>query len=893
MKKEMLINVLQPEECRIAIVEDGILEELYVERTGQESYVGNIYKGRIVNIEPGIQAAFVDFGVGRNGFLHVSDVEPTYYRHIEGFSDAEASEDDWGGGSRSESRQHEPRNEGGEGRTFRPRTEGGRGDGGRRDGPRRGGERRGGRGPSQDNERRRQIVDELKKDLLESGFGVDNEGETAAPPQEESRDGETTSGKEQRGRRRRRGQGPGRGGRQVTDRQETPTQGETSPTASRTDGGNEGGENTASHERTETPQSPDAPPPSMESQSRFSFPGDEPEISPPSLGAGSDEDELLFTPRKPVAAPQQTIVPVETSGPIISSSSAPVAPKVVEILEEDAIIFRSRPTSHREQLGVVQDIETEIVETHSKVIISRPVVEQATLEEIGDNLGFSRESATPLEETQSDDATAEPAEGQEASENGERPQGGRRDRNDRGDRRGPPMRGGPRDGGDRGRGGPRMRGRDAGRTGSGRPKPSIQEIFKRGQEVVVQVIKEGIGSKGPTLSTYVSIAGRFLVLMPGLNRVGISRKILDEGARRRLRDVFNQLRPPKGLGFIIRTAGVDKTKTELQRDLVYLSRLWQVVARRIKKTKSPAEVYQESDMITRTIRDTFTTDIDTIWVDEKRACEHAQEFLQFVMPQHADRIKHFEDPEPLFHRYGLEEEIAKINLKKVPLPHGGSIVIEQTEALVAIDVNSGNFRTDSNNAEETAFQMNMAAAKEIARQLRLRDLGGVIVNDFIDMREEKHRRTVERALRDAMSRDRARTKVLRISGFGIIEMTRQRIRPSLRRSVFHDCPFCNGISYVKTSESMSLDVIRLIQLASCRNYISNVRLRVADGVANFLLNKKRRVVSELEAAGNMEVEIFGAHGVPPEMLEIQCFDPHGNEVRINPYAEIPPARIRR
>lgn len=438
-----------------------------------------------------------------------------------------------------------------------------------------------------------------------------------------------------------------------------------------------------------------------------------------------------------------------------------------------------------------------------------------------------------------------------------------------------------------------MRGRDAGRTGSGRPKPSIQEIFKRGQEVIVQVIKEGIGSKGPTLSTYVSIAGRFLVLMPGLDRVGISRKILDEGARRRLRDVFNQLRPPKGLGFIIRTAGVDKTKTELQRDLVYLSRLWQVVARRIKKTKSPAEVYQESDMITRTIRDTFTTDIDTIWVDEKRACEHAQEFLQFVMPQHADRIKHFEDPEPLFHRYGLEEEIAKINLKKVPLPHGGSIVIEQTEALVAIDVNSGNFRTDSNNAEETAFQMNMAAAKEIARQLRLRDLGGVIVNDFIDMREEKHRRTVERALRDAMSRDRARTKVLRISGFGIIEMTRQRIRPSLRRSVFHDCPFCNGISYVKTSESMSLDVIRLIQLASCRNYISNVRLRVADGVANFLLNKKRRVISELEAAGNMEVEIFGAHGVPPEMLEIQCFDPHGNEVRINPYAEIPPARIRR
>lgn len=897
MKKEMLINVLQPEECRIAIVEDGILEELYVERTGQESYVGNIYKGRIVNIEPGIQAAFVDFGVGRNGFLHVSDVEPTYYRHIEGFSDVEASEDDWGGGSRSESRQQEPRTEGGEGRSFRPRTEGGRGDGGRRDGPRRGGERRGGRGPSQDNERRRQIVDELKKDLLESGFGVENEGETVAPPQEETRDGEAPSGKEQRGRRRRRGQGPGRGGRQVGDRQEptaqveSTAQGEPTSNAFKTEGDSDSGNNSANEGSAINP-SQDNTPPSMESQSRFSLPGDEPEISPPSMGAGSDEDELLFTPRKPISTPQQTIVPVETSGPIISSSSAAVTPKVVEILEEDAIIFRSRPSSQREQQGALPGFEAEIVETHSQVIVSRPIVEQSDLDVIGENLGFGRDSEVSAEETQSQEESPQQTDVQDGSESGERPQP-RRDRNDRGDRRGPPMRGGPRDGGDRGRGGPRMRGRDAGRTGSGRPKPSIQEIFKRGQEVIVQVIKEGIGSKGPTLSTYVSIAGRFLVLMPGLNRVGISRKILDEGARRRLRDVFNQLRPPKGLGFIIRTAGVDKTKTELQRDLVYLSRLWQVVARRIKKTKSPAEVYQESDMITRTIRDTFTTDIDTIWVDEKRACEHAQEFLQFVMPQHADRIKHFEDPEPLFHRYGLEEEIAKINLKKVPLPHGGSIVIEQTEALVAIDVNSGNFRTDSNNAEETAFQMNMAAAKEIARQLRLRDLGGVIVNDFIDMREEKHRRTVERALRDAMSRDRARTKVLRISGFGIIEMTRQRIRPSLRRSVFHDCPFCNGISYVKTSESMSLDVIRLIQLASCRNYISSVRLRVSDGVANFLLNKKRRVISELEAAGNMEVEIFGAHGVAPEMLEIQCFDPHGNEVRINPYAEIPPARIRR
>ncbi len=894
----MLINVLQPEECRIAIVEDGILEELYVERTGQESYVGNIYKGRIVNIEPGIQAAFVDFGVGRNGFLHVSDVEPTYYRHIEGFSETEASEEDWGrGSSRSENRP-----EGGEKRPFRSRMERpgagqdpGRRAGGRRDGGGRGERRGSNRGPSQGNDRRRQIVDELRKDLLESGVGIENEP-GASIPAEESVEG-SQAPKDQRGRRRRRGQGEtrneGRMGRQLGENQTNPSQ-EGTPRNSDAQPEDNFPEGIPQHndQQSQDQDRPGAnPPPAMESQSRISRPGNEPEITPPSLGAGSEEDELLFTPRRQSPVSHQTVVPVEGHQPLVSSSSAPVSPKVVEELEEDALIFRTRTTVPSHTI-IEQSGASESVQTHSKVVISQPVYVESLEEDIANHLGFTRRSDSQ-ELAQVQRVEVPPTEatlGGEVSSSVEppfpRPERGNRE--ERGDRR--PPRGGDREGGDRG---PARRGRDAGRTVTDRPKPSIQDIFKRGQEVLVQVIKEGIGSKGPTLSTYVSIAGRYLVLMPGLDRVGISRKILDESARRRLRLVFNQLRPPKGLGFIIRTAGVDKTKTELQRDLVYLSRLWQVVARRIKKTKSPAEVYQESDMITRTIRDTFTTDIDTIWVDEKRACEHAQEFLQFVMPQQADKIKHFEDNEPLFHRYGLEEEIAKINLKKVPLPHGGSIVIEQTEALVAIDVNSGNFRTDSNNAEETAFQINMAAAREIARQLRLRDLGGVIVNDFIDMSEEKHRRTVERALRDAMGRDRARTKVLRISGFGIIEMTRQRIRPSLRRAVFQDCPFCAGISYVKTSESMSLDVIRLIQLASCRNYISNVRIRVADGVANFLLNKKRRIISELEVNGNMQVEIFGAHGVASEMLEVQCFDPHGNEVRINPYAEIPAPRPRR
>jgi ribonuclease E len=423
-----------------------------------------------------------------------------------------------------------------------------------------------------------------------------------------------------------------------------------------------------------------------------------------------------------------------------------------------------------------------------------------------------------------------------------------------------------------------------GRPGAGRPTPLIQDIFKRGQEVLVQVIKEGIGTKGPTLSTYISIAGRYLVLMPGLNRIGVSRKISDEEQRRRLREILNDLQPPKGLGFIIRTAGLDRTKKELQRDLAYLSRLWQVVVRRIRKLKSPAEIYQESDMITRTIRDTFTSEIDTIWVDEPGAFEHAQEFLTIVMPRYANRIKLYEGPEPMFHKYGIEDEIARIQQKHVPLPNGGSIVIEQTEALVAIDVNSGNFRAD-NNAEETAYQMNLLAAREIARQLRLRDLGGVIVNDFIDMRDEKHRRGVEKAMRDAVRRDRARTKILKISQFGIIEMTRQRIRPSLKRSIYQDCPHCLGNGQVKTCESMSIDVMRLLQLAAHRPNISRIQVRVHEDVSSYLLNRKRKDVARLEETAGCQVVINAAGGVAPEFLEFLCYDNNNNEVKFPSYDE--------
>lgn len=533
MKQTMLINVRQPEECRIAVVENGVLEELYVERTNQDNYVGNIYKGVIVNLEPSIQAAFVDFGVGRNGFLHISDVEPSYFKQAT----------DW----------------------------------------------------------------------------VDKSNDHS--------------------------HGGGRNG----------------------------------HGR----------------QNRRSF--------------GNDD------------------------------SYGDIRPKF---------------------------------------------------------------------------------------------------------------------------------------------KPPIQDIFHRGDEVIVQVIKEGLGNKGPTLSTYISIPGRYLVLMPSLGRVGISRKIEDETARHRLRGIMNELRPPKGLGFIVRTAGADRSRKDLSRDLAYLMRLWKVIVRRLKKMPAPIDIYEESDIVIRTIRDIFSSEVDSIHIDEPVAYERAKEFLQLVMPRFVHHLQLYDGKEPLFHKHKLDGEIAKINHRRVPLKQGGSIVIDQTEALVAIDVNSGNFRAEDD-AEETAYQMNLQAAKEIARQIRLRDLGGVIVNDFIDMRRDSHRRQVERVLRDAMKRDRARTKILRTSPFGLIEMTRQRVRPSLKRSVYRECPCCHGGGVVKSVESMAIEVFRLLVLASQNPEIRRITVIVEDEVADHLNNRKRGELAKVEDDGTIAITIKSKPESWPEHLEIECYDEKDRPVRFS------------
>jgi ribonuclease E len=410
-----------------------------------------------------------------------------------------------------------------------------------------------------------------------------------------------------------------------------------------------------------------------------------------------------------------------------------------------------------------------------------------------------------------------------------------------------------------------------GRKMARRDRPPIQRCLRRGDEIVVQVIKEGIGTKGPTLSTYLSIPGKILVMMPGMGKSGVSRKIEDDEERRRLRQILDGLQPPDDVGFIIRTAGVEASKTEIQRDLNYLTRLWTNFKKKRDSGPAPMQLYTEGDLVTRTVRDVFTSEVDKLVIDNKEVGKRVKEVIKLSNPRAKSRVEIYDEPIPLFHKYGIEREIEQMYSRHVPLPSGGSLVIDSTEAIVAIDVNSGKFR-DHSDAETTAFKTDMEAADEICRQLKLRDLGGVIICDFIDLRYERHRRELDRRLHENLKDDRAKTKVLAMSQFGIIEMTRQRMRPSFKRSVYFDCPHCKGAGLVKTPESMSLDVMRRLAIAIHDQRVQRVELSVCPEVAFYLQNKKRPQLVHLEQETGKRIVIRTDPVLGLDEMRLDLFD---------------------
>jgi ribonuclease E len=393
-----------------------------------------------------------------------------------------------------------------------------------------------------------------------------------------------------------------------------------------------------------------------------------------------------------------------------------------------------------------------------------------------------------------------------------------------------------------------------------KPRPrryKIQEVIKVRQILLVQVVKEERGNKGAALTTYLSLAGRYCVLMPNTARGGgISRKITNAVDRKKLKEIATEIDVPRGAGLIVRTAGAKRTKTEIKRDYEYLLRLWEQIRELTLKSIAPAKIYEEGDLIKRSIRDLYSREIDEVLVEGERGYRIAKDFMKMIMPSHAVNVKNYREPMPLFARYQVESYLSSMFNPTVQLKSGGYIVIGVTEALVAIDVNSGR-ATKEGSIEETALKTNLEAADEVARQLRLRDLAGLIVIDFIDMDERRNNAAVEKRIKDKLKTDRARIQVGRISGFGLMEMSRQRLRPGMIEATTQPCAHCHGTGLIRSDDNLALSILRQIEEEGVRRRSREVLIKAPVGIANYLMNMKRDHVAQIEGRYGLSVRIEG------------------------------------
>jgi len=412
-----------------------------------------------------------------------------------------------------------------------------------------------------------------------------------------------------------------------------------------------------------------------------------------------------------------------------------------------------------------------------------------------------------------------------------------------------------------------------------RERPPIQEALKRGQEITVAVLKEGVGTKGPTLTSYLSIPGRFLVMMPGMDKVGVSRKEEDDDRRKAAKKILAQLDLPEGFGFILRTAGFDRTKTELKRDLAYLTRLWKDMERRRKSGNRPRLLYSESDLLLRSIRDLMTSDVRRVVIDSEAALKRAAQFMKIAAPRSQARLARYTGGAPIFHSFGIEEQIEAIHAREVPLPSGGALVIDQTEALVAIDVNSGKSRS-ARDAETNAYKTNLEAADAICRQLRLRDMGGLVVLDLIDMRHASHRKAIEQRFKDRLRRDRAKSTVGQISQFGLLEMTRQRMRGSMESQHFSDCPMCHGRGLIQNPDSIAATALRDLAAIIDHPKVDSAELVVHPRVAGALLSNKRTTLTRIELHSGKNVEVRVSDSISLDRFSFYAYDANGSDLSL-------------
>ncbi len=421
---------------------------------------------------------------------------------------------------------------------------------------------------------------------------------------------------------------------------------------------------------------------------------------------------------------------------------------------------------------------------------------------------------------------------------------------------------------------------EVGHRTSRKTRPPIQKCLRPGDQVIVQMTKEGIGTKGATLSTYLSLPGRLVVLMPDMKKTGISRKIEDPDARAKLRDIVDTLTIPENMGLIVRTACQERSKRDLNRDISYLSRLWKSIQQRVNSAPVPSEIYKESDLVIRTIRDIYESDINRIVCDNQDVAVNVREFIDIALPRTKCKIEVYSGRPGLFKQFGIERKIDEIHSSRVTLPGGGYLVIDQTEALVAIDVNSGSFRKSSN-AESNAMKLNLEAVEEIGRQLRLRDMGGVIVIDLVDMISTKNRGTVEARLKEVLKKDRAKSKVLKINNFGLLNLTRQRLRPSLKQNIYADCPYCAGTGQVMSDESIALAVMRTLNAGCGAKDVASINVKVSPPTAHYISNYLRDQITDIERTYGKRIIITAEENRGGSDLEVDCISSRGTSIELD------------
>jgi len=704
MAKTMLINMAEPEECRIALLDNSNLEEIYLERDFEHQLVGNVYLGKVTNIEPAMQAAFVDFGGERNGFLHISDIS----------------------------------------------------------------------------------FDSVLSEKRLEELGLVKKDKEPGPEKEQEKQGDKTDEKNEK-----------------IDQVEVPVEEEEKKVVKK-------------YRKVKRKKT-------VKTKSKEEV-----------------KDTVVPVKKEEVQQP----IEVKT---IVKKRAKKAVKKDLEKSKVKRVAVKKSPNTSKEK-----EEEKEKEKEEVKSVTKTKKVKKA-VKKLAKKVVKKKKSNTTKETSDNKDVSDEEVKTLRLQKKPE-------ERNRRRSKKG--------NGGNNSNSG----------GGNTRKTVQIQDVLQKGQMILVQVSREAIDHKGAGLTTFISLAGRTLVLMPQQSKVGVSRKIQDREERQKLKDILDGLKTEKNMGFIIRTSGVGKTAQEIDRDLKVLVTRWKKIESESKKKKNISLLYEESGLAIRALRDLYTSDVKSIIIDNPEGEKKVRGWLRSMIPGVAKLLQLHQDARPLFHKFGIEDAFEKIFSRKVELPSGATLVIEQTEAMVTIDVNTARLRKEKDQ-NKAIFRANLEAAEEIPRQLRLRDLGGIIVCDFIDMVINDHRKQVEKTFATHVKRDRARVKFSRISQFGLIEVSRQRMRQSVERASYDDCPSCSGLGLVQKESSVALKILREIRLSMDNPKINTVHITAFSDVVDFLQNTKREKLLALEQKYETMIRLSGDASYRREQFTAQYLDMENHVIK--------------